>query len=138
MPVIEVFADVACPFTHIGLRRLVEQRAALGRDDVTLLVRAWPLELVNGKPLDPAFIYESGWADAKKKAAIDELTSAIEAGNIARIRRAIDAIASVGPGARSTITELTAATRHDDPVVRWHAVRAIGLVGEGVAEVVPS
>ena len=58
MTVIEVFADVACPFTHVGLRRMVEQRAALGRDDVTLLVRAWPLEIVNGKPLDPAFVYE--------------------------------------------------------------------------------
>ena len=58
MTVIEVFADVACPFTHVGLRRLVEQRAALGRQDVQLLVRAWPLEIVNGKPLDPAFIYE--------------------------------------------------------------------------------
>jgi hypothetical protein len=58
MTVIEVFADVACPFTHVGLRRLVEQRAALDRHDVELLVRAWPLELVNGKPLDPAFIYE--------------------------------------------------------------------------------
>jgi predicted DsbA family dithiol-disulfide isomerase len=56
--VIEVFADVACPFTHVGLRRLVEQRAAHGRDDVQLLVRAWPLEVVNGKPLDPAFIAE--------------------------------------------------------------------------------
>jgi hypothetical protein len=58
MTVIEVFADVACPFTHVGLRRLVEQRAALGRQDVRLLVRAWPLEIVNGTPLDPAFIYE--------------------------------------------------------------------------------
>lgn len=58
MTVIEVFADVACPFTHVGLRRLVEQRESLGRQDVHLLVRAWPLEIVNGKPLDPAFIYE--------------------------------------------------------------------------------
>jgi HEAT repeat protein len=91
-------------------------------------------------PAAPAVVDEDadGWADAKKKAAIDELTSAIEAGDIARIRKAIDAIASVGPVARSAITELTAATWHDDPVVRWHAVRAIGLVGEGVAEVVPT
>jgi hypothetical protein len=58
MSAIEVFADVACPFTHVGLRRLVEQRSALGRHDVHLLVRAWPLEIVNGKPLDPAFIAE--------------------------------------------------------------------------------
>ncbi len=53
---IEVYADVACPFTHVGLRLLVDRRHELGRDDVRLLVRAWPLELVNGAPLDPQFI----------------------------------------------------------------------------------
>jgi len=46
--VLEVFADVACPFTHVGLRRFVAHRAALGRDEPLLRVRAWPLELVNG------------------------------------------------------------------------------------------
>jgi predicted DsbA family dithiol-disulfide isomerase len=55
---IEVFADVTCPFTHVGLHRLVEARAAAGRDDVVLLVRSWPLEIVNGHPLDPDFIDE--------------------------------------------------------------------------------
>jgi predicted DsbA family dithiol-disulfide isomerase len=58
MTVIEVFADVACPFTHVGLRRFVARRARLGRHDVTLRVRAWPLEIVNGRPLDPHFIGE--------------------------------------------------------------------------------
>lgn len=58
MSIIEVFADVRCPFTHVGLRRLVERRAELGRDDVRLLVRAWPLELVNDAPLDAHFIDE--------------------------------------------------------------------------------
>ena len=53
---VEVFADVGCPFTHLGLRRFVEERAARGRDDVGLLVRSWPLEIVNGTPLDPRFI----------------------------------------------------------------------------------
>lgn len=48
---VEVFADVLCPFTHVGLRRLVERRADLGRSDPRLVVRAWPLELVNGAPL---------------------------------------------------------------------------------------
>ena len=52
MPVIEVFADLVCPFTHVGLRRFVEHRTRLAREDVTLLVRAWPLEIVNGQPLD--------------------------------------------------------------------------------------
>jgi 2-hydroxychromene-2-carboxylate isomerase len=51
MTVIEVFADVRCPFTHVGLRRLVERRSAR-RAEFTLRLRAWPLELVNGAPLD--------------------------------------------------------------------------------------
>jgi predicted DsbA family dithiol-disulfide isomerase len=58
MTVIEVFADVACPFTHVGLRRFVERRDESGRPDVVLWVRAWPLEVVNGHPLDPRFIAE--------------------------------------------------------------------------------
>ncbi len=52
-PVIEVFADVWCPFAHVGLRAAEDRRAADGRPDVALWVRAWPLELVNGAPLDP-------------------------------------------------------------------------------------
>jgi predicted DsbA family dithiol-disulfide isomerase len=50
---IEVFADIVCPFAHVGLRRWVERRQQLGRDDVRLRVRAWPLEIVNGVPMDP-------------------------------------------------------------------------------------
>lgn len=56
MRVIEVFAELCCPFTHVGLRRLVAEREARGRDDVVLHVRAWPLELVNGEPLDPQHV----------------------------------------------------------------------------------
>jgi predicted DsbA family dithiol-disulfide isomerase len=58
MTPIEVFADVCCPFTHVGLRRLVDRREALSRPGPRLRVRAWPLELVNGAPLDPEFIAE--------------------------------------------------------------------------------
>jgi len=54
--VIEVFADVRCPFTHVGLRRLVEERDRVGRRDLQLRVRAWPLELVNAEPLSAALI----------------------------------------------------------------------------------
>jgi predicted DsbA family dithiol-disulfide isomerase len=47
---VEVFADIVCPFTHVGLRRLSKARA--GRDDLPgVRVRAWPLEWVNGAPL---------------------------------------------------------------------------------------
>jgi predicted DsbA family dithiol-disulfide isomerase len=56
--VVEVFADVACPFTHVGLRRFVARRGAAGRDAPVLVVRAWPLEMVNGRPLDAGFIAE--------------------------------------------------------------------------------
>ncbi len=56
-PEIEVFADVGCPFTHVGLRRFVERRDADPTlADVRLRVRSWPLEIVNGEPLDPQFI----------------------------------------------------------------------------------
>ena len=58
MGTIEVFADIRCPFTHVGLRRFVERRDALGRTDVVLRLRAWPLELVNDAPLDPVMIGE--------------------------------------------------------------------------------
>jgi predicted DsbA family dithiol-disulfide isomerase len=56
--VLEVFADVWCPFTHVGLRRLVEARDRRGRDDLIVRVRAWPLELVNGKALSPDLVAE--------------------------------------------------------------------------------
>ena len=58
MSVLEVFADVWCPFTHVGLRRLIEERDRRGRNDVVLRVRAWPLELVNGAPLSVALVAE--------------------------------------------------------------------------------
>ena len=52
MTVIEAFADIWCPFAHVGLRAVVHRRHELGRDDVVLRIRAWPLELVNGRPQD--------------------------------------------------------------------------------------
>ena len=51
---IEVFADIWCPFAHVGLRCARDQRDGMGRDDVALRVRPWPLELVNSAPMDPA------------------------------------------------------------------------------------
>jgi len=57
MTEIEVFADVVCPFTHVGLRRLVERRAELGAV-FAVRVRAWPLELVNRGPLDADAVAE--------------------------------------------------------------------------------
>ena len=56
--VVEVFADIGCPYAHVGLRRFVHQRCTAGRPDLRLHVRAWPLELVNGEPLDAAHVTE--------------------------------------------------------------------------------
>lgn len=53
---VEVFADVLCPFTHVGLRTLVDRRAERGLTLPRLRIRAWPLELVNGRPLDPRHV----------------------------------------------------------------------------------
>ena len=50
---VDVFADVVCPFTHVGLRRFVARRGEVGMTVPLLRVRAWPLELVNGQPFDP-------------------------------------------------------------------------------------
>jgi predicted DsbA family dithiol-disulfide isomerase len=69
---IEVFADVWCPFTHVGLRRFVAERDA-GRTAGLLRVRAWPLELVNGRPLDPAFVAEE----------VEEIRDQVDAGAFA-------------------------------------------------------
>mgnify|MGYP001007792262 CR=1 FL=1 len=52
MRTVEVFADVLCPFTHAGLHTLIDRRTALGRTEPRLRIRAWPLELINGAPLD--------------------------------------------------------------------------------------
>jgi 2-hydroxychromene-2-carboxylate isomerase len=52
--VVEVFADVACPFTHTGLRRISAWRSEHGLVEPLLRLRAWPLELVNGASLQGA------------------------------------------------------------------------------------
>ena len=53
---VEVFADVTCPFAHVGLRRFVGRREELGLSRPVLHVRAWPLELVDRKPLEASVV----------------------------------------------------------------------------------
>lgn len=73
MTTIEVFADVRCPFTHVGIRRFLERRDAAGGGP-TLVVRAWPLELVNDGPMDPGKIGEE--IDAIRHQVAPELFAA--------------------------------------------------------------
>jgi HEAT repeat protein len=51
---------------------------------------------------------------------------------------AIDAIAELGPGGRAAIPELVAALGDADPRPRWHAARALGLIGEESISTVPA
>jgi predicted DsbA family dithiol-disulfide isomerase len=74
---IEVFADIWCPFAHVGIRRVIERRDAVGAD-IVLRVRAWPLELVNGAPMDAAFIGEEV-VDIREQVAPDLFTGFREA-----------------------------------------------------------
>jgi predicted DsbA family dithiol-disulfide isomerase len=53
METLEVWADLWCPFANVGLRAAKQACAELGHPEVVLVVRAWPLELVNGEPMDP-------------------------------------------------------------------------------------
>jgi hypothetical protein len=49
--VVEVFADITCPFTHVGLKQVVRHVDEMD-EPADVIVCAWPLEWVNGSPLD--------------------------------------------------------------------------------------
>ena len=51
MTTVEVYADITCPFTHVGLKRVIDHVAGM-TTPADVIVRAWPLEWVNGAPLD--------------------------------------------------------------------------------------
>jgi predicted DsbA family dithiol-disulfide isomerase len=73
MATVEVYADVVCPFAYAGLSRLLARRHELGRDDVRFRIRAWPLELVNGEPVDGHHIGEEV-LEIKRQVAPDLFT----------------------------------------------------------------
>lgn len=50
---VEVFADINCPFAHVGLKRVAAHLAAID-PSASMIVRAWPLEWVNGEALEVA------------------------------------------------------------------------------------
>jgi hypothetical protein len=55
---IEVFADIWCPFTHVGLQAARDRLRQKDRSEMRLWVRSWPLEWVNGQPMDPSRVSE--------------------------------------------------------------------------------
>lgn len=71
--VIDVFADVSCPFAHFSFQRFIDRRRRAGADHVRLRVRAWPLELVNGESLGADKVTEE-IADLRAQVAGDLFT----------------------------------------------------------------
>lgn len=53
---IEIFADMLCPFAHVGIHKLLEARLDRGGSSPRMWVRAWPLETINGAPADAAVL----------------------------------------------------------------------------------
>jgi predicted DsbA family dithiol-disulfide isomerase len=78
---IEVFAEVACPFTHYGLRRLRDARESR-EAHFRLVVRAWPLEWINGAPLDPALVGHE--IDALREEVAPDLFKGFDPGTFPR------------------------------------------------------
>jgi len=61
MQTVEVYADITCPFTHVGLKRVVQHVNDMS-EPAEVIVRAWPLEWVNGTPLDVEAVLVKGAA----------------------------------------------------------------------------
>jgi predicted DsbA family dithiol-disulfide isomerase len=74
---IDVFADIVCPFTYVGLRRLVDARTAREAHSV-LRVRAWPLEWINGHPIERDLAARE--IDALRSCVAPELFDGFETG----------------------------------------------------------
>lgn len=49
---VEIFADMLCPFAHVGIHRVLEARLDRGGSTPKLWIRAWPLETINDGPFD--------------------------------------------------------------------------------------
>jgi predicted DsbA family dithiol-disulfide isomerase len=105
-PVLEVFADIWCPFTHVGLKAVAEQRQVRGRADVPIWVRSWPLEWVNGRAMDPS----AALAHAKelREQVSPELFSGLDASRFPRTTLPLLALAAeaykVGPAVGESLS----------------------------------
>jgi predicted DsbA family dithiol-disulfide isomerase len=72
---VEMFADISCPFAYVGLNRMLRARDERGAD-TQLRVRAWPLEWINGRQLDPNVV--AAEIVALRRAAAPELFSGFD------------------------------------------------------------
>lgn len=66
---IECFADIWCPFAYVGLVEVFAARQEVAPAS-PILVRAWPLEQINGSPLSASTVIEEA-ADLREQVAPD-------------------------------------------------------------------
>lgn len=79
----------------------------------------------------PAAVVEQAVDETQKTAKLADLRAALAAAKDSDASvLALDEIALLGPNAQAAIDDLVKATTSEDARVRWHAARAIGLVGE--------
>jgi len=76
MTQVEVFADIVCPFSHVGLRRLSEAHHGCAVPP-SPRVWAWPLEWINGTPLGPDLLARE--VDALRARVAPELFTGFDA-----------------------------------------------------------
>ncbi len=53
---IEIFADLLCPFAHVGIHKVLAARLDRTGNSPLLWIRAWPLETINHAPWDAQLI----------------------------------------------------------------------------------
>jgi predicted DsbA family dithiol-disulfide isomerase len=102
MEAVEVYADIVCPFTHFALRRFAEARAARGLR-TPLRVRAWPLEWVNGAPVEPKLVAQE--IEALERSVAHELFFGFNAERFPRSSILALGLVSVAYGAGDAIGE---------------------------------
>ncbi len=53
---LEVFGDLTCPFTYASMKSFGRRRAERGLDHLSVRIRPWPLEWVNGRVPRPEVV----------------------------------------------------------------------------------
>lgn len=103
---VEVFAEIACPFTYVGLRRIVRRRDTSGLNHPVLRVRAWPLERVNGEPMDPAVVAQH--VDELREQAEPELFRGFDPASVPATSMPAFAVTAVAAATSDALAERVA------------------------------
>jgi hypothetical protein len=131
----EVFADIWCPFTHVGLRAVRDQLRHKNKSEVRLWVRSWPLEWVNGQAMNPSRV--SQHAHQLRRQVSPQLFSGLDTAHFPRstipvlalVARAYKSGWQVGESISFEVRDWLFETGQDvaDPDVRGRLAASFGL-----------